>query len=224
MASSISEIVRAIIDNDLSFQDALGRGYSNLSAMARIIKPRVDMIMNDDINVGSIITALKRLRYEYKIPARDVVEIVANSKIVVKTDVAKLSLIKSKSIMEKLIRPLGEYYDAFISVSQGVDSITMIFDSLILEKMKIIFIDEVLEVQDNLAAIIVKSPEAIIKTPACALVFYNQLGRRHINIEDTISCYTDTIMLVDMNDVARAFNILSELIKDARGSISNIQS
>ncbi|MEM2856774.1 MAG: hypothetical protein QW416_06710 [Candidatus Nitrosocaldaceae archaeon] len=219
MANTISEVVKSIIDNDLSFQDALERGYSNLSAMARLIKPKVDMIMNYDVKIDSIVTSLKRLKATYNITTKDVEEIVANSKIILKTDVAKISLIKSKGIVEKVTKPLAEHYDAFISVSQGVDSITMIFDHVILEKMKTLFIEDVLEVQNNLAAIIVKSPASIIKTPACALVFYNQLGKRHINIEDTISCYTDTIMLVDMDDVAKAFNILSELIRSTRDNL-----
>ncbi len=208
-----------MVDKDLSFQDALQRNYCNLSAMARLIKPKVDMIVKDDVNISSIITALKRLRDAYALPTSDVEEIVANSRIILKTDVAKISLLKSKTTIEKVSKPLAEHYDSFISVTQGINSITMIFDQVILEKMKALFIEDILEVQDNLAAIIVQSPEAIIKTPACALVFYNQLGRRHINIEDTISCYTDTIMLVDMNDVAKAFNTLSELIRNARANI-----
>ena len=187
-----------------------------MSAMARLIKPKVDKIAGFDVNTDSIVTALKRLKDAYSLPSRDVEHIIANSKITVNTDVAKISLLKSKEVVEKIAKPLARYYDSFISVSQGVNSITMIFDQVILERLKILFIEEILEVQDNLAAIIVQSPEEIIKTPGCALIFYNQLARRHINIEDTISCYTDTIILVSMDDVAKAFNTLNELIKEAR--------
>ncbi|MGH9923066.1 MAG: hypothetical protein ACRD38_09970, partial [Nitrososphaerales archaeon] len=115
-------------------------------------------------------------------------------------------------------------YDSFISVSESVNSVTLIFDQLILEKMKNLFDDDILEVEGNLAAIIVQSPEEIIKTPGCALIFYNQLARRHVNIEDTVSCYTDTIMLVNMNDVAKAFNALTELITESRKSLSKTKT
>jgi aspartokinase len=90
--------------------------------------------------------------------------------------------------------------------------------------MKGVFNDDLLEVESNLAAIIVQSPEEIIKTPGCALIFFNQLARRHVNIEDTISCYTDTIMLVNMNDVAKAFNALTELITESRKSLGKTKS
>jgi len=214
---NITKSVRAIIDNDLSFQDAMQRGYCNLSGMARIIKPTIDTITDTDVSIESIVTALKRIRTDYKVPYTSVEPIIAGSKINLRTDVAKLSIVKNKKTIEKIAKPLTEHYDSFISVSESINSITLIFDQLILEKMKNIFNnDNILEVENNLAAIIVQSPEEIIKTPGCALIFYNQLARRHVNIEDTISCYTDTIMLVNMNDIAKAFNALTELITESR--------
>lgn len=224
VTKNITKSVRAIVDNDLSFQDALQRDYCNLSAMARIIKPSIDAIAGTDVSMESIVTALKRAKREYKLPYASVEPIVAGSKISLKTDVAKLSISKSKKTIEKIARPLGQQYDSFISVSESVNSVTLIFDQLILEKMKNLFDDDILEVEGNLAAIIVQSPEEIIKTPGCALIFYNQLARRHINIEDTVSCYTDTIMLVNMNDVAKAFNALTELITESRKSLSKTKT
>ena len=221
VTKNITKSVRAIVNNDLSFQDALQRGYCNLSAMARIIKPSIDAIAGTDVSMESIVTALKRARREYKLPYASVEPIVAGSKISLKTDVAKLSMVKNRKTIEKIAKPLTQHYDSFISVSESVNSVTLIFDQLILERMKNLFDeDDVLEVEGNLAAIIVQSPEEIIKTPGCALIFYNQLARRHVNIEDTVSCYTDTIMLVNMNDVAKAFNALTELITEARKSLA----
>ena len=221
---NITKSVRAIIDNDLSFQDAMQRGYCNLSAMARIIKPSIDAIVGTDVDIESIVTALKRTRKDYKVPYASVEPIIAGSKISLRTDVAKLSIAKNKKTVEKIAKPLTVHYDSFISVSESVNSVTLIFDQLILEKMKSIFADDTLEVESNLAAIIVQSPEEIIKTPGCALIFYNQLARRHVNIEDTISCYTDTIMLVNMNDVAKAFNALTELITESRKTLGKTKS
>jgi len=143
--------------------------------------------------------------------------ILANSTISVKTDVAKISTGKSKRSIEKVAKALTQYGDNFISVSESILSITMVFDDALLHEVKGIFANyNILEVEDDLAAIIVNSPEQIIKTPGCAIAFYNQLARRHINIEDTVSCYTDTIILVKMTDVGKAFNALTELISSSR--------
>jgi hypothetical protein len=46
--------------------------------------------------------------------------------------------------------------------------------------------------------------------------FYNAVSRRHINIEETMSCYTETIIVLAMEDVSKAFAALTDLITEAR--------
>jgi aspartokinase len=214
---SITNAVKEVVNNDLSFQDSLQRDYCNISALARIIKPQIDQMLGRNTSVESIVTALKRSRRDYNVPERPIASILAGSTVSVKTDVAKLSAAKSKRTIEKVARSLTQNVDSYISVSESIMSITLVFDDVVLDDVKGMFGQgDVLEVEDDLAAIIVHSPEEIIKTPGCAIAFYNQLARRHINIEDTVSCYTDTIMLVKMDQVGKAFNALTDLISNSR--------
>ena len=214
---SISYAVREIINNDVSFQDSLQYAYCNISALARIIKPQIDQILAKNINIESIVTALKRSRKVYNFQEHSIASILANSSISVKTDVAKVSANKSKKTIEKVAKALTQNVDNFVSVSESILSITLVFDDVLIYDVKRMFTPyDILEIEDDLAAIIVHSPEEIIKTPGCAITLYNQLARRHINIEDTVSCYTDTIVLVKMADVAKAFNALTDLISNSR--------
>jgi len=48
------------------------------------------------------------------------------------------------------------------------------------------------------------------------LTFYNAVSRRHINIEETMSCFTDTIIVLSMEDVSKALAALTDLISEAR--------
>lgn len=221
---SITNTVKEIINNDLSFQDSLQRDYCNISALARIIRPQIEHIMNRHTNIESIITALKRSRNIYEIPEipeRPIASILASSTLSVKTDVAKLSANKHRRNIEKVAKALTQRVDNFISVSESIFSITLVFDDILLNEVKAMFaLYDILEVEDDLAAIIIHSPEEIIKTPGCAIAFYNQLSRRHINIEDTVSCYTDTIVLVRMSDIAKTFNALTELISNSRNLLN----
>jgi aspartokinase len=214
---SITETVREIVSSDLSFQDSLQRDYCNISALARIIKPQIDSMLGKDTSIESIITALKRSRYDYDVRQKPIASILAASTITVNTDVAKVSARKSKKTIEKVAKAMIDNVGNFISISESVMSITLVFDDLLLQDVKIMFAsDDILEIENGLAAIIVQSPEEIIKTPGCAIAFYNQLARRHINIEDTVSCYTDTIVLVKMEQVGKAFNALTDLISNSR--------
>ena len=214
---SITEAIREIVGGDLSFQDSLQRDYCNISALARLIKPQIDQTLGKDISIESIITALKRSKYDYNVQEKPIGSILAGSTITVNTDVAKVSAKKSKKTIEKVAKAMIQSAGNFISMSESIMSITLVFDDLLLQDVKVMFAyDDILEIENGLAAIIVHSPEDIIKTPGCAIAFYNQLARRHINIEDTVSCYTDTIVLVKMEQVGKAFNALADLISNSR--------
>ena len=214
---SITDAVKEVVNNDLSFQDSLQRDYCNISALARIIKPKIDQMLGKNTSTESIVTALKRSRRDYDVPERPIALILAGSTVSVKTDVAKVSAAKTRRTVEKVAKSLTQNADNYISVAESMMSITLVFDDVLLEDVKAMFThDDILEIEDDMAAIIVHSPEDIIKTPGCAIAFYNQLSRRHINIEDTVSCYTDTIMLVRMDQVGKAFNALTELISGSR--------
>jgi aspartokinase len=214
---SITEAVRETISNDLSFQDSLQRDYCNISALARIIRPQIDNMLGRDTSIESIITALKRSKHDYNVQQKPIAAILAASTITVNTDVAKVSAKKSKKTIEKVAKAMIQSTGNFISISESIMSITLVFDDLLLQDVKGMFThDDILEIENSLAAIIVHSPEDIIKTPGCAIAFYNQLARRHINIEDTVSCYTDTIVLVKMEQVGKAFNALTDLISNSR--------
>ena len=89
---SITNAVKETINNDLSFQDSLQRNYCNISALARIIKPHIDAMLEDkNTSIESIITALKRSRHDYNVSEKPIASILAGSTIGVRTDVAKVS-------------------------------------------------------------------------------------------------------------------------------------
>src|SRR5215211_2316239 len=88
---SITEAVREMVGGDLSFQDSLQRDYCNISALARLIKPQIDHMLGKDISIESIITALKRSKYDYNVQEKPIASILAASTITVHTAVAKIS-------------------------------------------------------------------------------------------------------------------------------------
>jgi len=92
---SISGTVKGIMNSDLYFQDSLQRNYCNITALARLIKPQIDQILDRNINIESIVTAVKRSKNIYNAPKLPTASVLSNSKISVKTEVTKLSIDKS---------------------------------------------------------------------------------------------------------------------------------
>ena len=214
---TISRAVKEVVDRDLSIQNALQYKYGNISAIARLIAPKVEASVNHKVNIESLITSIKRISGNYKAPPVEVSRTISGSIINVRTDIAKISVEKTKRSLETVRKMLATNQEEFIQVSESISAITLIIDQRMLEIVTSPFKgDVILEKEINLAAIIIHSPETIVNTPGCLTAFYNQVSRRHVNIEDTVSCFTDTIIVVKMNDVGQAFAALTDLISEAR--------
>ena len=211
----MAEVVRRLIDSDVAIQVALGRGYANLSALARLIKPKVEAVLGRDVSFEGILSAIKRVEPRY-LESEQVERVIADSTLSVRMDLAKLSIEKSKRNLELMRRLIMELHESMVQASASTSSITLIFDERVKERVIKALGKDLLEFDDGLAAIIVQSPKEIVKTPGCMIAFYNQLSRDGINIEDTVSCYTDTIIVIKRRDVGRAFSALSELIDEMR--------
>ena len=216
-AVSITKVVKGVIDEDLSLQDALGRRYGNYTAIARLIKPKVEKDLGRKVNFESLVTSVKRVKPRLQLAQGSIEAVLARSVINVRTDVAKLNLEKTKRSLESARNIMATYQEEFLEISESNSAITMIFDQKLLEEiLKKFNDDDVLDEQPDLAAIIVHSPTEIVRTPGVVLSIYTKIAENHVNIEDTVSCFTDTIVVIRMDEVARTFSTLADLISECR--------
>jgi hypothetical protein len=218
---SLSKTVQYLIDNDPPIQDSLERNYANFSAIARLLKPKVEDIFGRNVTLDGIITSVKRSKKFY-ISKPSCQKIIAESIINLRTDVAKISLEKTRKNLENARIISAKYPESFFQVLEGASTLTIIFDQRIFLDVNSIFNKkEILEEKQNLAAITLKSPKGIVDTPGCIVEFYNSISRGYINIEETISCFTETIIILNMEDATRAFSLLTDRIKRARDEVKN---
>jgi len=217
MVNSISKTVQNLIDEDLSLQDALQRDYGNYSAIARMLMPKIKEAVNSDVNLESVITSVKRAKANYTILQGKITRVVAGSVLNIRTDMAKVSVDKTKRNLEKIRKSLASFSGEFLQVIEGNSVVTLISDLNSFNKISSIFTkNDVIDQKQNLATVIIRSPDEITFTPGCVQAFYNAVSRRHINIEETMSCYTETIIVLAMEDVSKAFAALTDLITEAR--------
>ena len=217
MVNSISKTVQNLIDEDLSLQDALQRDYANYSAIARMLMPKIKETVNSDVNLESVITSVKRAKANYTILQGKIIKVVAGSDLYIRTDMAKVSVEKTKKNQEKIRKTLATFSGDFLQVIEGNSVVTLISDLNSFNKISPIFTKkDVIDQKQNLATVIIRSPDEITSTPGCIQAFYNAVSRRHINIEETMSCYTETIIVLAMQDVSKAFTALTDLITEAR--------
>jgi hypothetical protein len=217
MVNSISKTVQALIDEDLSLQDALQRDYGNYSAIARMLLPKVKKAVNQDVKLESVITSVKRAKANYTILQGKITRVVAGSVLNIRTDMAKVSVEKTKANLDKIRKTVAGFSGEFLQVIEGISVVTLISDLLSFRRICSVFAEgAVVDKKQNLATVIIRSPDEIIDTPGCVQAFYNAVSRRHINIEETMSCFTETIIVLAMEDVSKAFAALTDLITEAR--------
>ena len=214
-ALSVSRAVREEVESDFSVRDSLARNYANLSALAKMLLPKVEARTGRKAGEQGVLSALKRVRETTSTRGDGVGKVVAASIVNVRTSVSRLSVEKTRKTLQAVSSLLSVYQEDFIQVSESLASITLIFDQRLHGKVKKALAGtEVLEEGEDCAALTVHSPEQIISTPGCVSSFYDQLARKKVNVEDTVSCYTDTILVVSMKDASRAFEALTELVSD----------
>jgi hypothetical protein len=214
---SVSTAVMEEISYDLSVQDALARGYANITALAKVLRPRLEEKLGRKVGEVGVMSALKRLRGSYTAGSEKIRTIIAESVVNVRTHVSKVSVERTRKTLEIVSGLLASHQQDFLQVSESMSFITLIFDQKLHKKVRSSFSEGViLEEGDEYAAIIVQSPPQITTTPGCLINFYNQIARRHVNIEDTVSCHTDTILVVKMSEVGKGFTALTDLISQER--------
>ena len=182
-----------------------------------MLLPKVKEAVNQNIKLESVITSVKRAKANYTILQGKITRVVAGSVLNIRTDMAKISVEKTKENLEKIRKTVARFSGEFLQTIEGISIITLISDLNSFHKISLIFAEEtVVDTKQNLATVIIRSPDEIIYTPGCVQAFYNAVSRRHINIEETMSCFTETIIVLAMEDVSKAFAALTDLVAEAR--------
>lgn len=216
---SLAKAVQYLIENDPPIQDAIERGYANFSAIARLLKPKAEELLGRKVTLEGMITSVKRARTKYR-PSRKQLRVIAESVITIRTNLAKISLEKTRRNLERARLISAEFPEAFFQILEGTSTLTLITDERIFSRVRLKFEDaEILDERRNLAAVMIQSPKDIVDTPGCIMMFYNAISRRQINIEETISCYTETIIVLRTEDSVKVYSILADLISDTRRSL-----
>jgi len=73
--------------------------------------------------------------------------------------------------------------------------------------------ENVVRTQGGLVELSVTSPENIRAIPGIMAYLSSALSGNGINIVETMSCYTDTIFVLEEKDMVRGFEILSKCIE-----------
>lgn len=214
---SIGKLTEDIINRSPFLRESMTEGLINVSALARKIQPEIEEITGKEVKEGAIVMAIKRmspgLYHKLNIKIKNVLGELGD--FLVRSNLQDYTYQNSDSLglkQAELIRLLNSETDGLFALCRGVTETTIITGDKHKETIERIFQNEKLIASTrNLASVTVKLP--YINTEIYGIYYYilKQLAWEGINIIEVISTANEFTIIVDQNDVDKAFKILMQL-------------
>ncbi|PNV81505.1 MAG: ACT domain-containing protein [Fervidicoccus sp.] len=226
---SVAEAVRFVISKNQSLIECLSEGLVNYTWLAERIADEVARISGRKrVNLDAIKAALIRyeeeLKKEKSALMKSVGKVLAKSTLELQNDIVVLT-VKKYTVERKLNEILeAASRSRFFNFTQGKKSYTFVIseeDEGAIEKM--MEKDDVLDKVEKQSALIMISPYDIMFTPGVVNFLTRLMYLSNINITQIMSCYTDTILIINKDDSVKAFKLLQDVIEQQR-SIEGNQS
>ncbi|MEM1638851.1 MAG: ACT domain-containing protein [Desulfurococcaceae archaeon] len=217
----ISELVRSILEISPCIVESIEKGYANYTRLANLITEIIRSRYNTSCNPEAVKMAILRTRNRIHLypQFRKIMEILASTSIEVKTNLVILTY--DVTLFKDIARLASELAGKtrFLSITQSVGNITIITNMEIYDYIKKnIKAEPLLDIMDVSALILVSPPENI-KTPGFIAYITMILAQQGINIIQIVSAHNDTILVIDKQDAARAFNIVERLIEESERAV-----
>ncbi|MBR2255152.1 MAG: ACT domain-containing protein [Candidatus Methanomethylophilaceae archaeon] len=218
---SIAELTRVYIDSHPSIKDCIAKGLINYSSLARMIMKDVGLT-----NEEAVMIACRRYASKLSVTTDheiSILRILKDSRLEMRTKTCIVTAKNDFTVLHKMDNLFKDLFNqnSIMQCVQSASAVTIIADRMLKDRI----IDTVgrfnlIKVRENLVEISVKSPEMIVDTSGVIAYLISNLSDAGINIEETISCHTDTIFIVSEDEMINAYSALTKCIQSAETLLS----
>jgi aspartokinase len=210
---SIARQVREYLDGQPVLADSLRLGIANHSAVARRISEALGVNQTE-----AVIAACRRYPKGRGESARaaGIQRVLRKSRIETRTKVATVTVSQGIDVLQRLGDVVEELLDEnslcrLIQVSRG--TVIIVDEDSVPRLTRALREGQVVRVRKNLVEVAVASPESIEETPGLLTLLTGVLSAQSINIVEALSCYTDTIFLLERDDLNAAISVLTKALQ-----------
>jgi len=203
---NLTQITKEYIYENAYVRRSVETDTANYSKIARKIIVDKNLKKND---FEAIVVALRRLKKNKNITNKNISHLLSDSSVEIKSKIIVYILEKNtyyKNILEleKDIRDLN----GSTCVVEGIKAITLITSQEYEKKIQHYFKNNILKRQENLIQITLKSPETLENIPGVLAYLCGLFAEEEINLVEVLSCWTDTIFIIEEKDIVKAIKIL----------------
>ncbi len=219
---TISQAVEKIVKVKPFVVEALAEGLINISSLARQIQPLVEKLTDKSVKQGAIVMALNRM-----VPHLD--QAVSSSldqlletlgDIIVRSNLTDYTFRNSSTIFEShgaLMKAISGHHDVFYTLVRGVFESNLVVSSSFQHLVDTHFSkEECIFQQMDLSAITLKLPANNVAATGFYYQILKSIAWEGINIKEVISTTNEFTIIVNDEDVDRAFTTLKGLKSAAR--------
>ncbi len=219
---SLAERTRLFIDAHPSIKDCVAKGLINYSSLARLIMKDLDVE-----NEEAVMIACRRYASKLSVTTDhelSILSILKDSRLEMRTKTCIVTAKNDWTVLHKMDNLFKDMWNenSIMQCVQSASAVTIIADRMLKDRI----IDTVgrfnlIKIRENLVEIVVKSPEKIVDTAGVIAYLITNLSDAGINLEETVSCHTDTIFIVNEPDMINAYSVLTKCIQSAEEIVGN---
>jgi len=209
--ATITKQTQKYISEHPSIKDAMKKGVVNYSKLSRLIAKDLRL---EKTNMEAILIACRRYAEklggkELKIQEDKILGVLKKSELEIKNKIVAI-IIDKKLYMDNLLeieKKIRKKADMFYAL-EGTDVFTVIVSEKYLEEIKEMFKKNILKITKNQVMITVKSGEDLENILGVLSYLYSLFSDNGVNIMETISCWTDTIIVINEEDLGKVMSFL----------------
>lgn len=213
---TISSAVEDYIKSKPFLISALSQGIINLTSLSRIIKSDIEVSLKKEVKYGAIVMALKRLSNELEFRTTfKIVKIIKDiGDITVRSSLVDYNFKVSDTLLSNQAKLLAKVdnNDDFYTSSRGVNECNIVVSGNLISLVEDVLKNEILlSKQENLSSISIKLPSENVSIPGVYYFVFQRLSWEGINIYEVISTSNEFTILVNEEEVDKAFSIINRL-------------
>ncbi|MBC8444166.1 hypothetical protein H8D83_01125 [Candidatus Woesearchaeota archaeon] len=206
---NIQKAVEEYVLGSKSIVDCLKNGLVNYSALSRNISKELKLKEKD---FDAVLVACRRYADKLKKKngfERQIKNLLKNSKLEIKNKVA-VAVVEKNIFFNNLIELQKEIKkkDELFRIIEGLNAITIITSEEFVYKLKVLFKNKIININLGMVEVTLKSSEELEEVPGVMAYLYSLFGEKGINIIETMSCWTDTIFVIDEKDLTPVMELL----------------
>lgn len=214
---TVSQATEKIVRVKPFVMEALAEGLLNISSLARQIQPAVEKLTGKEVKQGAIVMALNRMmpHLEQIYPSSLDSLLDSLGDLVVRSNLTDFTFRNSNTILDCHIRVMKEmstHHDGFYTLVRGVYESNLVVGSTLQELVEIHFANEICTYRQlNLSAITLKLPADNVAAAGFYYQILKAIAWEGINLREVISSTNEFTVMVNDEDVDRAFTTLKNL-------------